>query len=189
MISKDYVTQKRAETENALDLTFDLENFEDTRATRHAVYVVMTNQIDVRVTNWYCFMVVSCTDGATDDCNEESLCETYCKVQRRNPFQQDEIFYIDSDTPGCETTTFTNEFELISNNEVTCPIIHYYTTDDLATTSSDSDMQPISLTNFNKIDASFSLASPTFDTSGYRYVTIHACMAGVNIDAITGDDV
>lgn len=56
-----------AENGSELELTFD-QSFDGAYAElKFAVYVVITNQANSLVTNWYCFMVTPCPDG-TGDC-------------------------------------------------------------------------------------------------------------------------
>ena len=116
----------------------------------------------------------------------ENLCQSYCQIERTNPFMGNEINYIDgSDTTGCEESrSFSDEFSLVSNNPITCPISHYYVTDnDNYSDSADH----LSLINYNQIDGSFSLPTVTFPSdsegqSGQRYFEIKACVAGTTFD-------
>ena len=104
-----------------------------------------------------------------------NLCNKFCQIERINPFASNEINYIDSImSDDCEESrSFTDEFGLVSNNAITCPIIHYYVTDNDLYTDAD-----LSLVNYNQIDGSFSLPTVTFPNTSQRYFEIKACVAG-----------
>ena len=74
---------------------------------KFAVYILITNQVDSRVTNWYCMMVTPCPDGSGDcpsytstgsAATSYTLCEDYCQVQRVKPFRKNEVTVIKGST-------------------------------------------------------------------------------------------
>ena len=120
-----------------------------------------------------------------------SICRNYCQLERADPFQVDEILYVVSSVSGSclEAKSYTTEFGFVSNNEITCPLTHYYQADADITDpapSSHAVSNPVVFSNYDKSTGGFSLQTVTFarDDEGRaeaRYVRIAACMAGVEV--------
>ena len=84
---------------------------------------------------------------------------------------------------------FTSEFGFVSNNEITCPLTHYYQADaQMASASDYAKANPVVLSNYDKSTGSFSLQSVKFTNNAAgkaeaRYVRISACMAGTEVNS------
>ena len=155
-------------TVGKLDVYFDYRNYGSYDSVAHAVYVVAQNQVDPRSTNWYCFMITNCPEERLTCTGAANLCQKYCTVERTDPFARNEINYIAASGGSCFTPlSFTTEFGLVSNNDISCPLIHQYNPDSVANAA-----DVLSLANYDMQDGSFDLTSVTFPSGMlYRSVT------------------
>ena len=111
------------------------------------------------------------------NCDSTSnYCKSYCQVERRNQFAGNEITVVDGADDGCAvSTSYTDEYGFVSNNDLICPVNHFYTADEVVGDA-------ISLNNYSSSDGSFSLgiSKDNFppEANNERYVTISTCVAG-----------
>mmetsp|Transcript_8887 Transcript_8887/g.10917 ORF Transcript_8887/g.10917 Transcript_8887/m.10917 type:complete len:87 (-) Transcript_8887:8-268(-) len=78
-------------------------------------------------------MITNCPSEDLTCTGASNLCEQYCKVERTDAFARNEINYIPGKAGECFTPlSFTSEFGLVSNNDISCPLIHQYEPDTVA---------------------------------------------------------
>ena len=97
-----------------------------------------------------------------------NLCKNYCTTERKDPFARNEINYIAAAGGTCFTPlSFTNKFGLVSNNPISCPLLHEYVTDSYGGPS-----DALTLANYDTDSGSFDLTAVTFPSGSlYRSVT------------------
>ena len=72
-------------------------------------------------------MITNCPDENLDCSGAENLCEEYCTVSRLNPFAREYIDYIPESEGACFVPqSYGDDYGFVSNNEISCPLIHYY---------------------------------------------------------------
>ena len=113
-------------------------------------------------------MITNCPDENLSCTGASNLCKKYCTVERSDPFARNEINYIAATGGACFTPlSFTTQFGLVSNNDISCPLIHQYQPDTVANLS-----DVLTLAKYSMQDGSFDLTAVTFPSGMlYRSVT------------------
>ena len=80
---------------------------------------------------------------------------------------------------ACNIQSFTDQFKFISNNDIICPIVHFY--------ENEEGKNPVVLYNYKNVEGSFTLKNEDVDFGTEvtnvrsRYTTMNACMSGRSI--------
>ena len=158
-LNPDYLELDETTFTSGIGVKFDLNSEEIT--TSHAVFVTVRNAArpDL-VINWFCFMVTTCSTPTIDCDSTSNYCRSYCQIERRNQFALNEMSVVQGESTTCATAVaYTDEFGFISNNDLICPVIHFYTTDIIANLDAAAlEASAITLNNYDSADGSFSIS-------------------------------
>lgn len=100
------------------------QDYESSYTTAHAVYVRVADSSSASSANIFCFTVSS---DPTDN-----LCRSICNEAQLVEAASDRIesyTYFIKSTPTSDTVEFSDNFTLMSSNEVMCPVLYWYTKD------------------------------------------------------------